>query len=130
MSGTMDARIKIKHDTTANWNRASSFIPLAGELIVYDDYETKTYLVEENGSVIQKTVYIPNIKIGTGNSYVQDLAFVDAVTRERLLEHINNQNIHVTTQEKEFWNNKLNVDDSYDLIHDELEDETLIFTRN
>ena len=125
MSGTMDARIKIKHDTTANWNRASSFIPLAGELIVYDDYETKTYLVEENGSVIQKTVYIPNIKIGTGNSYVQDLAFVDAVTRERLLEHINNQNIHVTTQEKEFWNNKLNVNDNSEVVN-----EALIFNRN
>ena len=26
MSGTIDARIKIKHDTTENWNNAHGFI--------------------------------------------------------------------------------------------------------
>jgi hypothetical protein len=130
MSGTIDARIKIKHDTTANWDRASGFIRLAGEIIVYDDYETKTYTVEEYGEEVEKTVNIPNIKIGTGNAFVQDLAFVDSKTKETLMEHINNLDVHTTLQEKLFWNNKVNIDDSYELVHDELVGEELIFNRN
>lgn len=126
----VNARIQSKHDTTANWNAAVGFIPLPGEVIIYDDYEVKTYTVEEYGQQVTKTVYIPNIKIGTGNAYVQDLGFVDEKTRDMLLEHINNQEIHTTLAEKLFWNNKLNCDDSDDIIHGELSDETLILNRN
>ena len=108
MSATVDARIKLKHDTTENWNNAGDFIPMAGEVIVYDDY----------------------IKIGTGNAYVQDLAFVDEAMRELLLDHIRNQEIHTTLQEKLFWNNKINVDDTDEQVTGELEDETLILNRN
>lgn len=103
---------------------------MPGEIIIYDDYETKTYTVEEYGELVTKTVNIPNIKIGTGNAYVQDLAFVDQKTREILMEHINNQEIHTTLQEKLFWNNKINVDDSEDILVGELSDETLILNRN
>lgn len=126
----VEARIQSKHDTTANWDAAVGFIPLPGEVIIYDDYEVKTYTVEEYGETVEKTVNIPNIKIGTGNAYVQDLAFVDDSTREMLLEHIRNQEVHTTLAEKLFWNNKLNCDDSEDIIHGELSDETLILNRN
>ena len=125
----LDVRIESKHDTTENWNKAKGFIPLPGEIIIYDDYEVKTWTVEEYGQTVTKTANIPNIKIGTGNAYVQDLAFVDEKTRDILLEHINNQDVHTTLQEKLFWNNKINIDDAYAQIHQELEDETLIFTR-
>ena len=125
----LDVRIESKHDTTENWNKAKGFIPLPGEIIIYDDYEVKTWTVEEYGETVTKTANIPNIKIGTGNAYVQDLAFVDEKTRAMLLEHINNQDIHTTLQDKLFWNNKINIDDAYAQIHQELEDETLIFTR-
>lgn len=130
MSATINTRIQVKRDTTENWNNAIGFIPLQGEVIVYTDYEVKTYTVEEYGETVTKTVQIPNIKIGTGNAYVQDLAFVDQRTRELLMEHINNQDIHVTLQEKLFWNNKINIDDSEDIAHDELLDEVLILNRN
>lgn len=126
----MDARIKIKHDTTENWNNARGFIPLAGEIIVYDDYEVKTWTVEEYGETVTKTANIPNIKIGTGNAYVQDLAFVDEKTRDILMEHIINNDIHVTLQEKVFWNNKLNYDSIYEETHSELENEILVFNRS
>lgn len=126
----LNVRIESKHDTTANWNNARGFIPLAGEIIIYDDYETKTYTVEEYGETVTKTVNIPNIKIGTGNAYVQDLAFVDQKTREILMEHINDQDIHTTLQEKLFWNNKINIDDSEDVLVGELSDETLILNRH
>ena len=130
MSATINTRIQLKRDTTENWNNAKGFIPLPGEVIVYTDYETKTYTVEEYGEIVTKTAQIPNIKIGTGNAYVQDLAFVDEKTRDMLMEHINNHDIHVTLQEKIFWNNKINIDDSEDITYDELSDETLILNRN
>jgi len=130
MSATMNTRIQLKRDTTQHWNEAKGFIPLPGEVIVYEDYETKTYTVEEYGETVTKTVNIPNIKIGTGNAYVQDLAFVDEKTREILMDHIRNQDIHVTLAEKLFWNNKINVDDAEEQITGELDEETLILNRN
>ena len=126
MSATINGRIQLKRDTTEHWNQASGFIPLPGEVIVYTDYES--YQKEVNG--VMKTILVPNIKIGTGNAYVQDLAFVDEQTRDILIEHIHNQDVHTTLQEKLFWNNKINVDDAEEQITGELEDETLILNRN
>lgn len=126
MSATIDGRIQLKRDTTEHWNQASGFIPLPGEVIVYTDYES--YQKEVNG--IMKTILVPNIKIGTGNAYVQDLAFVDEKTRDILMEHIYNQDVHTTLQEKLFWNNKINVDDAYEQVSGELQNETLILNRN
>ena len=126
----VNARIQSKHDTTANWNNAVGFIPLPGEVIIYDDYQTKTWTEMEYGELVTKTVNIPGIKIGTGNAYVQDLAFIDEDLRDKLLAHINNAEIHTTLAEKLFWNNKLNTDDSHDITHGELQDETLILNRN
>jgi len=126
----VDARIRSKHDTTAHWNAARGFVPMAGEIIIYDDYQVKTWQVEEYGEIVTKTENIPGIKIGDGQAYVQDLPFVDKDLREKLMNHINNIDIHTTLAEKLFWNNKVNVDDAYEQIHDELEDETLIINRN
>ena len=126
MSATVEGRIQLKRDTTEHWNQAHGFIPLPGEVIVYTDYDS--YQKEVNG--VMKTILIPNIKIGTGNAYVQDLAFVDEKTKDLLLEHIHNQDVHATLQEKLFWNNKINVDDAEEQITGELEDETLILNRN
>lgn len=126
----VNSRVLSKHDTTANWDNASGFIPMPGEIIIYDDYQTVTYVVEENGQQVTKTKNIPGVKIGSGNAYVQDLAFVDEDLREMILSHIRDQQIHVTLGEKAFWNNKVNIDDAYAQIHHTLENETLIFNRN
>lgn len=121
----LNTRIKLKHDITANWNVSTSFVPLKGEIIIYDDYFTKT--VEVNGETV--TRYIPNIKIGDGLAYVTDLPFVDEYIREQLIAHIENSDIHVTPEETTMWNNKVNIDDTEEVISGELQDETLIFTR-
>ncbi len=118
--------VLVRTDTTENWNSASGFIPQKGEVIVYEDYQTKT--IEEYGET--RIINIPAIKIGTGNGYVQDLAFVGDDIRDMLMAHINDMNLHVTLGEKAFWNNKINVDDAYEIAHEELEDETLILNRN
>lgn len=121
-----ESRIKLKRDTTENWNNATGFIPLEGELIIYTDYKTITK--EIYGEEVE--INVPGLKIGTGNAYVQDLAFVDDELRNTLMAHIENEEMHTTLEEKLFWNNKINVDDSYDIQHDELIDETLILNRN
>lgn len=130
MSSTITPRIQLKRDTTANWDAAVGFIPMRGEVIIYEDYATKTYTVEEYGETVTKTVNIPNIKIGTGNAYVQDLAFVDEGTKDALMAHIQDQDLHTTLSEKLFWSNKVNVDDAYEQITGELEEETLVLNRN
>lgn len=115
------ARIKFKRDTTQNWNVALGMVPLEGEIIIYNDYKVVTK--EVNGE--EKRYYIPGIKIGDGRAYVQDLPFVDEDVREQIMEHIENQDIHVTLGDKSFWNNKLNVNDL-----SEVEEGALIFNRN
>ena len=121
MRAIIDSRIQLKRDTTENWNAARGMIPLAGEVIIYNDY--KTIQKEIDGEL--KTVYVPGIKVGDGQAYVQDLPFVDDELRQIIMDHITNENIHVTLREKLFWNNKLNVDDNAELV-----DGALIFNRD
>ena len=53
----MKERIQIKHDIAANWEKAKNFIPLAGELVIYDG-------LLENGIYIEP----PRLKIGDGKT--------------------------------------------------------------
>lgn len=107
---TLETRIQSKRDTTANWNSRLNFIPLKGEIIIYTDREK-----DENGNDV------PGLKIGDGLAYCIDLPFVDAVLRQKLLDHLSDQEVHITQEERERWNNKINCD----YIR-----ETLIINRN
>jgi len=102
---TLDARILARRDTTDNWNANRSFIPLRGEVIIYTDYG---HIDDGFGNIIS----VPGIKIGDGNAYLIDLPFVGADVRYQILNelraHSNNKLIHVTQEDKDFWNNKLN----------------------
>lgn len=104
---TINARILARRDTTLEWNSNRSFIPMRGEIIIYTDYG-KIY--DEFGNETN----VPGVKIGDGSAYLIDLPFVnDNVKRDilqELGEHANNTNIHVTSTEKDFWNNKLNFE--------------------
>ena len=51
-----NSRVVMKHDTKAHWDLAVNFIPLAGEIIVYDD--------------------LKKIKVGDGVTKVNDLKFI------------------------------------------------------
>jgi len=104
----------IEHGTREYWNSKKGYIPKPGTLIIYDDYYT-----DQSGLVY------PGIKVGTGNAYVQDLAFIGQHEAELLDDHIHNKVIHITQKERERWNNKLNVNDIHDVI-----DENLIFNRD
>lgn len=54
------SRIVHKHDTEANWNKATAFVPLQGEIIIYDKDENYNY---------------ERIKIGNGETAVPNLPF-------------------------------------------------------
>ena len=56
-------RVQSKHDTEAHWNQAENFVPLAGEIIIYD---------------IDDTHNVPRFKVGDGTSKVTALPFIDA----------------------------------------------------
>lgn len=126
MSAIIDTRIKLKRDTTEHWNNAQGFIPLQGEVIIYTDHEKTTRIIGNK----EVEVDVPGIKIGTGNAYIQDLPFVDDELRNKLMVHIDDMDMHTTLEEKLFWNNKVNIDDKYEIVRDRLENETLIFNRN
>ena len=56
----INTRIKNKHDTEAHWNSATNFIPLDGEIIVYDMDSIYPY---------------PRFKVGDGKTAVSNLPF-------------------------------------------------------
>jgi hypothetical protein len=75
MSKTIDARTQQKYDTTANWNKATNFIPMVGEIIVYTDgWGTNQ----------------PRIKIGNGTTTVINLPFTDEEITEAEIDEICN----------------------------------------
>lgn len=89
--------------------------PLEGMLVVYTDYKQ---IDDGQGNI----TYVPGIKVGDGNAYLIDKPFITESLDKELTEHINDMVKHITQEEREFWNNKLN--------YVEPEDDLLEFTRN
>lgn len=113
----VDDRTLFHYNTTAYWNSQIGYIPKAGEIIIYSDYKT----IQVNG----QNVTVAGIKIGSGNGYVQDLAFLEEAQAQDLLTHISDASVHIQAGERSYWNNKLNVTDSEEVVG-----EALIFNRN
>ena len=57
---TVKTRVQNKHDIEANWDLAENFVPLVGEVIVYDADENYNY---------------QRMKIGDGVTSVKNLPF-------------------------------------------------------
>lgn len=86
---SVKTRIQNKHDLEVNWQKATEFLPLPGELIIYDkevdsDKNVLTKLVD--GKLVPllpegRTVpYLyERFKIGDGTTYVNDLPFSQEV---------------------------------------------------
>lgn len=101
--------------TTAQLNSDISYIPQKGEVRLYLD---KTTITQDG-----QTITIPGIKVGDGLAYGVDLPFLGDDILQQLLDHIADTTLHVTQQEKDFWNNKINCDDK-------VLKETLILSRH
>lgn len=101
----------------SEWDADRDIIAEKDALYIYSDYKT----IQKDG----KQLLIPGLKIGDGVSYLIDIPFVNNLNSEfedLLLDHINNKVIHVSAYDREFWDNKLNLDL-------ELQDENLILNR-
>ena len=88
---------KILSNTKDGWNSQPNLIAEKNTLYVYSDYRTVT----EDG---QEKV-VPGVKVGDGTSYLIDMPFMDA----GMSDHIMNTIIHITQDEREFWNDKVSV---------------------
>lgn len=99
-AGVTRSSVSVKYDTTEHWNEQSGYVPKRADIIVYSDGDK----IERDGEILD----VPRIKIGDGMAYLIDLPFVDQGFSERLLSHIENTQVHITQEEREFWNNKLN----------------------
>lgn len=62
-------RLVQKHDIQSNWEKATNFIPMAGEIIIYDKDENHSY---------------ERLKIGDGIQNVDNLPFVDDAVRSAI----------------------------------------------
>lgn len=103
--------------TKEQWNMNPTLISEKDVLYIYTNYKT----IEKDG----EEIVVPGLKIGDGKGYLIDLPFINSVDGEDLeqllMDHINNHSIHVTQEEKMFWNNKLNLS---------LHGENLVLNRN
>ena len=70
MSKEIKARVQQKHGTKAEWDRATSFVPLKGELIVYTD--------------------IGQFKVGDGMTTVVNLPYKDVEYTDTEVESLYN----------------------------------------
>lgn len=67
----MKDRVLIKHDVAENWAKAVNFIPMAGELIIYDG-------IVENGVYLEQ----PRIKVGDGIHKLAELPFLETESQK------------------------------------------------
>ena len=94
------------------WGRQQS---QRGVFYIYTDNEV---IQDQQGN----DIYVPGIKLGDGLAYICDLPFITDYLSKVLFDHINNRIVHITQQEREFWNNKvtsyINKNDVNNLVLD------------
>ena len=96
-------------NTTEYWNSRPSLVTIKGAIYVYTDYEQ-----DDQGNDV------PGLKVGDGMGYLIDAPF----TTDPYYNHIRNNFIHITPEEREKWNNKVRC------YLDAEDVETLVFTTN
>lgn len=92
--------------TTAEWAQKVNYSVPQGTILVYTDHGT----YNKNGT----TITVPGIKISDGLAYVNSLPFVGddvaAAIRAEMDDHVKDMVRHITSEERSFWNNKLNCE--------------------
>ena len=106
----------IHYGTTEYWNAQTTLIGEESHIYVYTDYTT----LESD----EKSILVPNIKIGDGSAYLIDNPFITTSIEELLQLHINDNVKHITEQERTAWNNKVSCYLSNN------DSETIVFTTN
>ena len=103
LKNNLNNKIVYYSRTRDEWNADASLIAQKDVLYIYSDYKT----IQKDG----KQILLPGLKIGDGMTYLIDMPFVnstDSGIEQLVLDHINNNVIHISASERDFWNNKLN----------------------
>ena len=100
---------KVLYASTATWNSQPQLISARGYIYIYSDHKQ-----DEHGQ------NIAGMKVGDGSAYLIDMPFTD----DLFYSHIENGEIHITPEERAFWNNKIRC------YVDPLNEHRLIFTTN
>ena len=100
--------------TTAEWNAHSTYIAPEGTLCIYTD--ASTYTDGEDNVIV-----VPGLKISNGINAIIDSPFIGEDIRKILDNHVRDGVRHITSDERTFWNNKINC---------EINNENLIFNRS
>lgn len=98
----------IIYKTTYGWSLVPSLMSKKGYVYVYTDHQ------------MDGDTEIPGVKLGDGKNYVVDLPFLDDI----YAKHLNDNTIHITQAEREFWNNKVRC------YVNNVEGETFVFTKD
>ena len=94
--GTNESYGIVLSDNFENWSSKTSLISQAGVIYVYTDYQAYD---SGSGTIVS----YPGVKIGNGRTKLSALPFINAPD-PRLLNHIANNSIHVTSQDRQNWN--------------------------
>ena len=82
--------------TTDDFEDMKTTVPSIGQLFILTDLRSIT---KSDGTTITSA----GIKVGDGIKTIEQLPFIDWF----YWDHINDANIHVTAEQKTFWNNKI-----------------------
>lgn len=97
---------RVMYGTKEEWDSDVGLVSQADTLYIYTDY------LSEAGQDVA------GLKVGDGTTYLIDRPFLN----QMMIEHINNTDIHITPEERAFWNNKVRCYTA------EPNDEELVFT--
>lgn len=121
LSGKQEFKVRMQdargiyYGTTAYWTEHPC-VPKEGDIYIYTD----ATVIGADG----ETITTPQMKIGTGNAWLAQLRFLCQPVAERLNQHIEDNGRHLMPNEREWWNNKINIDPD-----NAVEDEALLFNR-
>lgn len=87
---------EIYYDTEENWNSKPALISKKGAIYVYSNHSYK-----------DEDIPIPAIKVGDGLAYLIDMPFVNEDVSGLLSSHVTDHIVHITDEERTFWNNKV-----------------------
>ena len=86
--------------TTAYFEGVKTTVPPRGQLVIFSDLRS-IEVTKSGGS--KSTITSAGIKVGDGIKTIEQLPFIDWF----YWDHLNDANIHVTAEQKTFWNNKI-----------------------
>lgn len=106
-------KLNFYSDTVEGWKSKIHYVAEQNTMYIYIDYKKDE----------DQDFYIPGIKLGDGKTYLIDLPFLNNINSDidkQILQHVKNKDIHITSQQRLFWNNKLNLT---------MDNENLVFNR-